>query len=494
MGKPKLGSAERPLWVAIIGAGPAAYFTAEALFKQMELDVRVDMFNRLPTPFGLVRDGVAPDHQSIKAVTRKFDQVSADPRFRYFGHVTLGEDLQREDLLGLYDQVVYAVGTPADRQMGIPGEDLQGSHSATEFVWWYNGHPDYTECEFDLSAERAVVVGIGNVALDVARILASSPEALSKTDIADHALEALRSSRVREIVVLGRRGPAQAAFTAVELKEFGKLDGAGVVVDPADLELDDESRQLVEQDRGVRRNCELLEGYASGAAPPDGGRTVEFRFLVSPVELSAGEDGRLAAVRIERNRLAKAPDGAMRPFGTGEYEVLEAGLCFRSIGYRGIPLPGVPFHQRWGIIPNQGGRVVDEDGTPCPREFVSGWCKRGPSGVIGTNKPDAAETVAAMIEDARRDASGASSELPAERSADTVPKLLAELGVDYVTFQDWEALDAFEVSLGEAQGRPRVKVCRVDQMMDVIHEARGRKTAGGAKASGPAKTRGAGLA
>ncbi len=473
MGSSMLGTDERPLWVAIIGAGPAAYFTAEALFKQEELNVRVDMFNRLPTPYGLVRDGVAPDHQSIKAVTRKFEKISHDPRFRYFGNVTIGEDLRRDDLLGHYDQVVYAVGTPTDKQMGIPGEDLEGSHSATEFVWWYNGHPDFTDCEFDLSAERAVVVGIGNVALDVARILASSPEALATTDIADHALEALRYSRVRKIVVLGRRGPAQAAFTSVELKEFGQLEGAGVAVDPADLELDAESRKLVEEQRAVRRNLELLEGYAAGSAPANGGRIVEFRFLVSPVEMIAGDSRRLEAVRIERNRLRKTEDGSMRPRGTGEYEEIEAGLVFRSIGYRGIPLSGVPFHDRWGIIPNDAGRIIDEDGTRYPREYVSGWCKRGPSGVIGTNKPDGAETAQAMVEDA----ASIADELPEDRSANAVEQLLAERCVDYVTFQDWEALDEFERSRGEAEGRPRVKVCRVDEMLEVIHAKRARRDA-----------------
>jgi ferredoxin--NADP+ reductase len=471
MGSPRLGTAERPLWVAIVGAGPAAYFTAEALFKQTDLEVRIDMFNRLPTPFGLVRDGVAPDHQSIKAVTRKFEKVSADGRFRYFGNVTIGRDLGREDLLRLYDQVVYAVGTPADRRMGIPGEELEGSHSATEFVWWYNGHPDYADCEFDLSAERAVVVGIGNVALDVARILSSSPAALAKTDIADHALERLRSSRVREIVVLGRRGPAQAAFTPVELKEFGQLDGAAVVVAPADLELDAGSRELVEKDRAVRRNVELLEGYAGRETREDGERRVVFRFLVSPVELIDDGSGRLAAVRIERNRLVRTEDGSMRPRGVGEYETIEAGLAFRSIGYRGIALPGLPFHERWGIIPNEGGRVVDMDGTRYPREYVAGWCKRGPSGVIGTNKPDGAETAAAMVVDCP----GLAAELPNRRPAAEIEKLLAERGIDYVTYADWQALDAFEVARGEAQGRPRVKVCRVPEMLEVIHEARARR-------------------
>ena len=468
MTHPELGTAARPVWVAIVGAGPAAYFTAEALFKQALCDVRVDMFNRLPTPFGLVRDGVAPDHQSIKAVTRKFERIHEDHRFRYFGNVTFGTDIHRDDLLELYDQVVYAVGSPTDRRMGIPGEDLDGSHSATEFVWWYNGHPDFTHCEFDLAPERAVVVGIGNVALDVARILASTTESLAATDIADHALDALASSGVREIVVLGRRGPAQAAFTSVELKEFGKLEGAGVKVDPADLELDEESARLVEEERGARRNYELLKGYAEGAAPANGGRTVEFRFLVSPVELIGGEDGGLQAVRIEKNRLVQSEDGSMRPRGTGEYEIIETGLVFRSIGYRGVPLPGVPFHDRWGIIPNEGGRVVDVDGTSYPREYVTGWCKRGPSGVIGTNKPDGAETAAAMLDDLETLA----PDLPDTRAPDSIVALLAARGIDFVTLEDWDALDAYELKRGKEQGRPRVKVCHVTEMLQVIHEAR----------------------
>ncbi len=467
----KIGTEDRPLRVAIVGAGPAAYFTAGALFKRKELAARADMFNRLPTPYGLVRDGVAPDHQSIKAVTRVFERISADPRFRYFGNVTVGRDLSRADLLGAYDAIVYAVGAPADRRLGIPGEDLLGSHSATEFVWWYNGHPEFTECEFDLSVQRAVVVGNGNVALDVARILVTSPDELARTDIADHALEALRESRIREVVLLGRRGPVQAAFSSPELKEFGKLEGVGVKVDLADLDLDAGSAIEAEEERAARRNYELLEGYARGETPADDDPTVVFRFLVSPVELLADGEGRVRGVRVERNRLVRAEDGSLRPRGTGEEEILEAVLVFRSVGYRGVPLPDVPFDERRGIIPNEAGRVVDPDSGVLLREYVSGWCKRGPTGIIGTNKKDAAETVDALVEDLEAMA----REVPEERSSDAVEMLLVERGVDYVSFEDWRALDEVEVARGEPQGRPRVKVCTIPEMMEVVHEARARR-------------------
>ncbi|MEE9577905.1 MAG: NADP oxidoreductase, partial [Gemmatimonadota bacterium] len=436
-----------------------------------ELAARADMFNRLPTPYGLVRDGVAPDHQSIKAVTRVFERISADPRFRYFGNVTVGRDLSRADLLEAYDAIVYAVGAPADRRLGIPGEDLLGSHSATEFVWWYNGHPEFTECEFDLSVQRAVVVGNGNVALDVARILVTSPDELARTDIADHALEALRESRIREVVLLGRRGPVQAAFSSPELKEFGKLEGVGVKVDLADLDLDAGSAIEAEEERAARRNYELLEGYARGETPADDDPTVVFRFLVSPVELLADGEGRVRGVRVERNRLVRAEDGSLRPRGTGEEEILEAGLVFRSVGYRGVPLPDVPFDERRGIIPNEAGRVVDPDSGVLLREYVSGWCKRGPTGIIGTNKKDAAETVDALVEDLEAMA----REVPEERSSDAVEMLLVERGVDYVSFEDWRALDEVEVARGEPQGRPRVKVCTIPEMMEVVHEARARR-------------------
>ncbi|MCX7790229.1 MAG: FAD-dependent oxidoreductase [Chloroflexaceae bacterium] len=461
----RLGTPERPLRVAIVGAGPAGFYAAEALLKQKDIACRIDFFNRLPTPYGLVREGVAPDHQSIKSVTRVYDKLAAAANVRYFGNVTFGRDVLHEDLRRHYDQIIYAVGAQSDRKMGIPGEDLQGSMPATIFVGWYNGHPDYRDLPIDLSCERVLVVGNGNVAMDVTRILVSDPEELAKTDIADHALEVLRASKVREVVMLGRRGPAQAAFTNPELKEFGELPGVDVIVDPADLELDPLSEASLAEDKTAAKNVEMLRAYAargSTGAP----RRIVMRFLVSPVEV-IGKDGRVAAVRIERNQLFQAPDGSLRPRGTGVYETIECGMILRSVGYKGVPLPGVPYDQATGTIPNRGGRVIDPaTGEPVPGEYVVGWAKRGPSGVIGTNKPDAAATVALMLEDVPL-------LTPAPGDGD-IESLLRERGVDFVSYEDWKTLDTHETSRGAAQGRPRVKVTRVDEMMEIIHAGRQR--------------------
>lgn len=459
----RLGTAERPLRVAIVGAGPAGFYAAEALLKQKDLACRIDFFNRLPTPYGLVREGVAPDHQSIKAVTRVYDKLAAGETVRYFGNVTFGRDLTHEELRRNYDQIVYAVGAQSDRRMGIPGEDLAGSMPATIFVGWYNGHPDYRDLAPDLSCERVVVVGNGNVAMDVTRILVSDPDELAKTDIADHALEVLRASKVREVVMLGRRGPAQAAFTNPELKEFGELDGVDVIVDPQDVALDELSAAALADDKTATKNVEMLKAYAArGAAGAP--RRIVMRFLVSPVEV-VGEDGRVAAVRIERNRLVQSADGSMRPKGTGEHETLECGMILRSVGYKGVPLPGVPFDEASGTIPNVGGRVVTAAAAePVPGEYVVGWAKRGPSGVIGTNKPDAGATVVAMVEDA--------ATLPGAEDPGDVAALLRERGVDYVSYADWKILDAHEAQSGAAIGRPRVKVTRVPEMMEIIHRGR----------------------
>ena len=458
-----LGTTDRPLRIAIIGAGPAGFYAAEALLKQKHLVCQIDFFNRLPTPYGLVREGVAPDHQSIKAVTRVYDKLAAGAGVRYFGNVTFGRDLTRADLKARYDQVVYAVGAQSDRKMGIPGEDLQGSLPATIFVGWYNGHPDYQQLQFDLSPERVVVVGNGNVAMDVTRILVSDPDDLAKTDMADHAVAALRHSRVREVVMLGRRGPVQAAFTTPELKEFGELPGVDVIVDPADLELDALSAASLAEDKTAQKNLELLRTYAargSSGAP----RRIVMRFLTSPVEL-IGEAGHVRSVKIERNQLVQAADGSMRAQGSGLFEMLPCGLVLRSVGYRGVPLPDVPYSRGSGTIPNIDGRVIDEEGAHVTGEYVVGWAKRGPSGVIGTNKPDAAATVMSMLADL--------PDLPGAADDADVTVLLRERDVDYVTYADWKRLDAHETAVGAQQGRPRVKVTRVDEMMAIIHQGRG---------------------
>lgn len=461
------GTAAEPLRVAIVGAGPTGYYAAEALFKnERGVVVEVDVYDRLPTPYGLVRAGVAPDHQKIKAVTAAFDKVAANPRFRFFGGVEFGKDLTLGDLRAHYHQVLYCTGAQTDRRMGIPGEDLQGSHPATEFVAWYNGHPDYRDYGFDLSQERAAVVGVGNVAIDVARILCRTPEELATTDIAEHALEALRKSRVKEVYLLGRRGPAQAAFTNPEIKEIGELADADVIVRPEEVELDPLSRAALDksQDRATRKKVEILQGYAL-RKPAGKSRRLIVRFLVSPVELTGDAAGRVVAMRLVRNELYATATGALQPRATTLFEALPVGLVFRSVGYRGVPLPGVPFNESWGVILNEKGRVLDPDTKqPIVGEYTAGWIKRGPSGVIGTNKPDAGETVACMLEDL---AQGAVLQ-PAHPAAAVAEALVRQRTPNCLSYADWLRLNALEVSRGRAQGRPRVKFTRVEEMLAAL--------------------------
>ena len=395
----RLGTAARPLRVAVIGAGPAGLYAAEALLNKPDLVVSIDVFTHFPTPFGLVRDGVAPDHQSIKAVTRVLGATLADPRVRLFGNVTFGVDIHHKELKRHYDQVVYAVGAQADRRMSIPGEDLPNSFPAISFVGWYNGHPDYRELPVDLSCERAVVIGNGNVAMDVARMLVTSQEALRRTDMADHALEALAGSRVREVVVLGRRGAAQASFTTPELRELGKLEGVGVVVDPANIELDPASAAEVAEDRTARANLKHLQAYAAAGGGGTAARRIVLRFLASPVEV-VGRRGRIVALKLERNELVVDHFGGVRSKGTGQVEEIETGLVVRSIGYRTVPLEGVPFDPATSTLNNIAGQVVHPNtGEVVAGEYVVGWAKRGPTGRIGNNKPDSVSTVEAMVAD-----------------------------------------------------------------------------------------------
>lgn len=451
---------ELPNRVAIIGAGPAGFYTAEALLKR-EVPVAIDLYNRLPTPYGLVRHGVAPDHEPIKSVTRIYQRLLQRSEVRYLGNVTLGQDLEVEELRRHYHQIVYAFGAQSDRSLGIPGEDLEGSWAATTFVGWYNGHPDFRAVHFDLNTERVVVVGNGNVAIDVARILVLSPETLAKTDIADHALAVLRKSKVRDVTLLGRRGPAQAAFTNPELKEFGRLEGVSVDVESADLELDPASQSLVDGDRGRTRNMNTLREFADQVSVP-GNRTVRFRFLVSPTEI-LGQDGAVIGIRAERNELVPSKDGSMRPKGSGDTQVLDCGMVFRSVGYRGEPVEGVPHDPRYGIVPNVDGRVTGDDGRPRTGEYVVGWAKRGPSGVIGTNKADASATVASMIEDLE-----AGATIQAGPVGNDPRALLEKRGIRWIDENDWTKLENFETARGEAQGRPRVKLSAVPEMLDVI--------------------------
>jgi ferredoxin--NADP+ reductase len=456
-------NSDRQLRVAIVGAGPAGFYAAGHALAA-ERPVGVDLFDRLPTPFGLVRAGVAPDHPKIKSVVRIYEKTAAKEGFRFFGGVELGRDFHRGDLLERYHAIIYAIGAATDRRLGIPGEDLPGSEAATTFVGWYNGHPDHPDREFDLNCERVVVVGNGNVALDCARMLALSAEELRKTDTADHAIDLLASDAVKEIVILGRRGPAQAAFTNPELLELGELEQADVIVDPADVELDEASQAWLdseEANKTARENVRILREYAA-REPAGKPKRIMLRFLTSPVELQG--NARDERIVVERNRLEAREDGSLAARPTGERDTLACGLVLRSIGYKGIAIPEVPFDERRGTIPNVAGRVVDGE-HHLTGEYVTGWIRRGPSGVIGTNKKDGQEAATSLLEDAE----GGLLNAPANDG--DIADLLAERGVEPVSWKGWERIDAHEQELG-AGVRPRVKLTRYE----LLHgAARGKK-------------------
>ncbi len=449
--------------IAVIGAGPSGFYTSDQLLTQ---GFEVDLIDLLPTPFGLVRAGVAPDHPKIKSVTRMYEKTARKDGFRFFGGISVGDDIRRADLLARYHAVVYAVGTATDNRLGIPGEDRPGSYAATRFVAWYNGHPHACDDEFDLSATRAVVVGNGNVAIDIARMLVLDPDELAPTDTADHALAVLASAQVEEVILLGRRGPAQAAFTNPELRELGELSRAAPVIDPAELELDEHSRAWLENDADptAKRNYELLRAYSERPLG-DASHRITMRFLRSPVELlGEGEDGPVTGMRIVHNRIEPGADGALRAVATDRQEVIPCGLVIRSIGYRGVPLDDAPFDERRGLIRNDGGRVCGEDGDPFPGEYVVGWIKRGPSGVIGTNKKDAADTVARIVEDA--EAGRLPEPAGPDADAEATGAWLRASAPGVVEWDGWQAIDEHERGLGEPQGRPRVKLVRIDELVD----------------------------
>ena len=453
----------RPPRVAVVGSGPAGFYAAEHLQKQHP-GIEIDMFDRLPTPYGLVRGGVAPDHPKIKSVSRIYDRIASQPGFHFLGNVTVGSDLSHDELRSHYDAVIYTVGAQTDRTLGIPGEGLRGSHAATEFVGWYNGHPDFRDFDPDLGVDAAAVVGVGNVAMDVARILASRTSDLATTDLAAHALAGLEASQVRTVYVLGRRGPVQAAFTNPELKEFGNLPDADVIVDPRDLELDELSAaELAKaEDRMAEKNLATLREYAA-RLPLGRPYRVVFRFHTSPVEV-LGTD-RVEGIRVVRNRLVDDGRGGIRAVATDETEVLPVGLVFRSVGYKGVALPGLPFDDRAGTIPNAAGRVLTAPGAAetLPGVYVAGWIKRGPSGVIGTNKPCATESAEQLLAD---HAAGHLVAPKGDRAA--LDALLAARGVRVVTFADWQKIDQLEVEQGKAAGRPRLKFTRIDEMLEAL--------------------------
>jgi ferredoxin--NADP+ reductase len=454
-------SALVPLRAAVVGAGPAGFYATGELLK---LGFQVDLYDLLPTPYGLVRSGVAPDHPKIKTVTRVFDKIAAHPDFRFFGAVELGRDISRADLLERYQAIVYAVGTAGDNRLWIPGEGLAGSRAATEFVSWYNGHPAGAGHQFDLTGERALVIGNGNVAIDIARMLVLAPGELARTDAADHAITQLEQSRIKEVVLVGRRGPAQAAFTTPELLELGELAHATVTVDASDMLLDEHSSAWLASEQASttsKRNVEILRSYADRPAELTSHR-ITLSFLWSPVEILGDADGRVRAVRLERNTIEAGPDGRTFAIPSGTERTVECGLVIRSIGYRGTELPGIPFDEKSGRIRNRQGRVVDSAGATMPGEYTAGWIKRGPSGVIGTNKKCAADTVAKIRED--RDKGRLRASVP-DREQTT--RWLAGRVAGLVTWTGWQNIDAHETSAGEPHGRPRKKLVDRDLMLTV---------------------------
>ncbi len=455
-----------PIRIAVIGSGPAAFYVVEHLFKQRDREVSVDMYERLPTPFGLVRFGVAPDHPKIKSVIKVYERLAGDERFRFFGNVDIGTDVLLGDLCRHYHQICFATGAQTDRRLGIPGEDLAGSHAATEFVAWYNGHPEFRHHVFDLTAKRVAVIGIGNVAVDVARILCRTHEELRKTDIADYALEALAKSEVEAVTMLGRRGPAQAAFTNPEVRELGELEGADIVMRPDEVALDDLSATAVADsgDRALAKKISILEDL-SMREPVGKARNLTVRFLVSPVEV-IGCEGRVTGLRLVHNRLEPRDGGDLRAVPTDVYEDLPVDLVFRSVGYHGIPLADLPFDERSGTVPNDQGRVVGETGDPLLGVYVAGWIKRGPTGVIGTNKPDAGETVGRMLEDVDR----GHTLSPDAPSPGDAAGMVAQKQPNSVSYADWQRLDRLEIEAGQAVGRPRIKFTRMEDVFAAIND------------------------
>jgi ferredoxin/flavodoxin---NADP+ reductase len=454
---------ERPYHVAIVGSGPSAFFAAASLLKAAdavnEIQVAVDILEMLPTPWGLVRSGVAPDHPKIKSISKQFEKTAEDPRLRFFGNVVVGEHVEAAELAEHYDAVIYAVGAQSDRSLNIPGEDLPGSVAAVEFVGWYNAHPHFQRMAPDLSGGRAVVVGNGNVALDVARILVTEPDVLALTDIADHALESLRPRGVEEVLIIGRRGPLQTAFTTLELRELADLEGVDVVVDPAQLEgISDEDAAAV--GKTAKQNIKVLREYAV-RDPRPGHRRIVFRFLTSPIEIKG--EGTVERIVLGRNELVTDDSGRMVAKDTGAREELPAQLVVRSVGYRGVPIPGLPFDDKSGTIPNTDGRV---EGSR--NEYVVGWIKRGPTGVIGTNKKDSQDTVDTLIGDLADAKDGALADFH-EDHADKLAEWLASRQTRLITDAHWQAIDRFERAAGQPHGRPRVKVPSLAELLRIGH-------------------------
>jgi len=447
--------------VAIVGSGPAAFYSAMELLRHDDPMVSVDMLERLPTPYGLVRGGVAPDHEKIKSVTKIFERAAGHPRFRFFGNVEFGKDIQRIDLLQRYHAVIYAFGSRTDRHLNIIGETLKGSHAATEFVGWYNGHPDYRHHQFDLTSKRVAIIGMGNVAIDCARILCQDPENLAKTDIAQHALEALRQSQVEEVFLIGRRGPVQAAFTPAEVRELLHLPKVDAVMRASDLELDEHSKEeLSKASRNTKLNMEILQ-QIHDQGDRGNPRKLHLCFLISPTKIEGSE--RVEGLELVHNEIVKE-GGVLKAKATDEVMHLNVDMVFRSIGYRGEAIPGLPFDDRRGTIPNDQGQLLDGvGGKLLNQEYTAGWIKRGPSGVIGTNKQDAMETVSRLKQNWQ------TSQTPSPKLVqDDLLNLLKQKKIQFVSFEDWKKLDKFELEQGHLNGKSRQKICEVEEMLDLI--------------------------
>ncbi|HYP46365.1 MAG TPA: FAD-dependent oxidoreductase [Propionibacteriaceae bacterium] len=457
-------ASDSPYVVAIVGAGPSGIYAAEALSQQSEVDVAVAVLDRLPVPFGLVRYGVAPDHHSIRSIRNTLERTLEKAQVRFYGDVTIGQDLTIDELRGAVDAVIYAYGAGSDKRLGIEGEDLPGSIAAPEFVAWYCGHPDVhpdvdgaaalapeQSAQLVASTRQAVVVGVGNVALDVARVLIKGPAELDDTDMAEDVLASLADKTVTDVHLLGRRGPAYTSFTTKELRELGQLSGVDLVVDPADLHLDDSSEAVIGQDKVAARNLAVLTEFAA-RTPTAAARRIHFHFWTRPSRIVGGD--RVEGVEVQRTRLNA--DGYVE--GVGDPYRIDAQLVVRSVGYRGTPLPGLPFDESTGRVPHAEGRVI-RDGGFSPDEYVTGWIKRGPTGVIGTNKSDAVETVVSLLSDISDGA------VRPSHGAHELDGLLASRGIRPLGMPAWHRIDAAEISLGASRGRQRTTLAHRSQLL-----------------------------
>ena len=456
-----LGTEENPLLVAIVGSGPSGFYAAEALIKS-DVNVKVDILERLPSPYGLVRSGVAPDHQKLKQAIKLYQKIADSPDFNLIANVTVGNDISVDELRQSHHAVIFTSGAESDRKLGVPGEDLKGSYTATEFVGWYNGHPDYRDREFDLSHDIAVIIGQGNVAADVSRILSKTVDELKHTDIAQHALDVLAESKIKEVHVIGRRGPAQAKFTPKELREFGELSDCNPIVDEQDMILNIESEKELEEKSNVASKKIYDQFCEFSKRDLDSGKSRKcfFRFLMGPKELVGSNH--LEKIILEKNELS-GESFKQSARGTGETLELETGILFRSIGYRGVPIAGVPFHESWGTILNDKGRVIDDNDNIVPQLYTAGWIKRGPSGIIGTNRACSVETVECLLQDLERLDEGSN-----KSGAKAVYSILDNKSIRHINYDDWKKIDVKEIKNGEPKGKPREKFTYINQMLSAI--------------------------